>query len=93
MIRRKSSGQSFSVQLPASAQQTVVLSEPFDQIVRLSQFPGRQQVGLGMFRLLQAHIIHHRHQMEVNGRDGILLSLQGKGGFHNADAFAVVPLR
>ena len=50
-------------------------------------------VFLGMFRLLQAHIIHHRHQMEVNGRDGILLSLQGKGGFHNADAFSIFPLQ
>lgn len=38
-------------------------------------------------------MVHHRRQMQVDGRDGITSPLHGQRGLGHAEAFAVVPLQ
>ena len=70
-----------------------MLPEALDQIVGPGDLPGRKQMALCLFRLTQAHVVHHRRQMQVDGRDGIPSPLHGQRGLGHAEAFAVVPLQ
>ena len=79
--------------LQHAPQQTVMLSESLDQIVGPGKFPGCQQMHLSLLGLLETHVIHHRHQVQVDGGDGVYLRLHGQCGVHQADAFLVFLLQ
>ena len=53
------------------AQQAVALPKALDEIVRSGNLPGGEQMGLGAADLLHAHVVHHRHQVQIDGQDGI----------------------
>ena len=74
-------------------QQSVVFPEGFDEIVRPGDLPGGQQMGLGLFRRLETHVVHHRHQMQVDGGDGVGGRSHGKGSLHHPGAVGVVLLQ
>lgn len=91
MMRLKSSGQSFfrtASSIPPSSPWW--LAEGLDQVVRLGQFPTGQQVAWGPFRLLKAHVVHHRHHVHIDGGDREHLCLHGEGGLHDAGALTVI---
>ena len=73
-------------------QQTVVLPEALNQVVRPGQLPGFQQMLPGPVRLLQAHIAHYPHQVQVNGGDGVGMGSHGQGSLHHPHAAAILPL-
>ena len=67
--------------------------ESFDEIVGAGKVPGCQQMGLGFLRAAQAHIVHHSHQMQVNGGNRVHFILHGQGRFHHAQTFGVISLQ
>ena len=70
-----------------------MLAEALDQVVGPGNLPSRQEMGLGPFRLLQAHVVHHRDQVQVNGGDGVIGRAHGKGSLHRSGAVGVLPLQ
>ena len=83
----------FDLGLQHAPQQAVVLPEALDEVVGLGQGPGGQEVGSGLFGLLQAHVIHHRHQVEVEGGDGVGRRPHGQRPLHQAGTGAVLPFQ
>ena len=94
MMRLKSSGQSF-FKTASSIPPSSPWCSPKASIKSSgwASFQAGQQVRLGPLRLLQAHIVHHRHQVQIDGGDGKHLCLHGKGSLHNADALSVIALQ
>ena len=66
--------------------------EALDEVVGPGQGPGGEQMGPRPVGLLQAHVVHHRHQVQVDGGDGVALSAHPQHTFHDPGAGAVVPL-
>ena len=75
-----------------AAEQAVVLAKAFDEVVRLGDVPGGEQVVFGQGQVFQGDGVHHRDEVQVNGRDGVGVRLNGKGRFHDAKALGVVAL-
>ena len=70
----------------------MVLPKALNQVIRLGNLPCRQQMGLRLVRLFQAHVVHHRNQMQVDCGNGVTGRPHGKGGLHHASAGAVLLL-
>ena len=49
-------------------------------------------MGLGLIRILEAHVIHDGHQMHIDGGNGEYLLLHEQGRFCDAQALTVVAL-
>ena len=52
----------------------------------------RQQMALRPVGLLQTHVVHHRHQVQVDRRNGIPGASDGQGGLRHPGAPGIVPL-
>jgi len=73
-----------------AAEKAVVLAEGFDEIVRLSQLPGCEQMRFSAGRVFQAHGVHDGDEMEIDGGDGIDGALKIQRIFHHSDAAGVI---
>ena len=51
--------------------------------------PGGQKMLLGLIHLLEAHIVHDRHEMQIDSGNGVLLRTHGQGSLHDAKALCV----
>ena len=67
-----------------------MLSVPFDEIVRPAISQAFRRWAPRLVRLLKAHVIHHRHQVKIDGRDGISGGSHGEGGLYDPGAVAVL---
>ena len=70
-----------------------MFSEAFNEIIGPGNFPCCQKMGLGTVGLLQAHVVHHRYQMQVDGGNGVTRRPHGKDSLYNTRAVLIFPFK
>lgn len=71
----------------------MMFAEALNQIVRLRIGPGIHEMPVRLFDIPQAHIVHHRDQVQVYGGNGKEVPAHRQGGLRDTRAERVLPLQ
>lgn len=74
-----------------AAQKPVVLAKSLDEIVRTREFPCGKKMIARLFHALQAHVVHHGDEVQVDGGNGVGRGLLRSDAFLRCHAVHACP--